>query len=73
MKMSDVKIGMRLRSTVSQSPAFTPITVTEITNKGFKYSIDAPMPFTARDGSWFEKDGHEHFGLDGESFYEPIA
>ena len=67
MKMSDVRVGMRLRGAFSGEL----VTVTELTPRGFKYSLDAPKPFVPRWGWTFEKDGHEHFGFDGEAFYEP--
>jgi hypothetical protein len=67
MKMIDVKVGMRLKST--QVGAFSPIEVTEITEKGFKYKLDKPhflMP-----GHTVIEDGHEHYGFNGETvFYE---
>lgn len=71
MKMSDVRVGMRLRSTIGGGPAFSHITVTEITERGFKYCLDADVPFIAREGSYFTKDGGEHYGYNGETFYEP--
>lgn len=70
MKMADVKVGMRLHSTMVG--ALSPITVTEITERGFKYSLDAPMPLIPRWGMSWAKDGHEHYGYGGEAFYEPI-
>jgi len=69
MKMSDVKIGMRLVSTIGGGPSFSPITVTEITERGFKYKLDAPVPFIP--GQTIMVEGHEHYGLNGEAFYEP--
>lgn len=65
MKMSDVKVGIRLVSTMAGS--LTPITVTEITEKGFKYKLDRIVPFNGT--SHFSVDGHEHYGLDGEALY----
>jgi len=70
MKMSDVKVGMRLVSdTVG---ALSPITVTEITESGFKYKLDATRPFIPRWGMSFVTDGHEHFGFDGNALYEEV-
>ena len=68
MKMSDIRVGMRLVSDLGG--AFSPITVTELTERGFKYALDEAKPFIAREGSYFPKEGHEHFGMNGESFYE---
>lgn len=68
MKMSDVKVGMRL---VSKTGVHSPITVTELTERGFKYSLDREMPLIPRRGMKFAKDGHEHYGVDGESLYDP--
>ena len=73
VKMTDVKVGMRLRPVVNPGPAHPDITVTEITEVGFKYSVDHPQVLHARFGWIMQKDGHEHFGIDGEAFYEPVA
>lgn len=67
MKMADVRAGMRLVSTVAG--ALSPITVTELTPRGFKYKLDRPMPF--RSDQMFAVDGHEHFGYLGHCDYEP--
>ena len=69
MKMSDVKVGMRLVATCDGM--VSPVTVTEITEKGFKYSIDDEKPWIARLGMTIAKDGHEHLGYDGEALYKP--
>ncbi len=71
VKMSEVKVGMRLKSTIGGGPACSPITVTEITDRGFKYKLDGSVPFIPRWGTWFPAEGHEHFGINGESLYEP--
>jgi hypothetical protein len=68
MKMSDVRVGMRLRS--SKTGALSPITVTEITERGFRYSLDAAAALIPRLGMSYSKDGHEHYGIDGEALYE---
>jgi hypothetical protein len=70
MKMADVAVGMRLRPTYSHVGG--DITVTEITDRGFKYSYDAPVVVHPRLGIIYAKGGHEHFGCNGEAFYEPI-
>ena len=65
MKMSDIRPGMRLRSTFM--PRET-VTVTALTERGFLYDLDAPrriMPMMTQC-----QHGHEHYGLNGESFYE---
>jgi hypothetical protein len=64
--MSKIEVGMRL--ICKNRGALSPITVTELTSRGFKYRLDEVrllMP-----GKTFAIDGHEHFGIDGESFYE---
>ncbi len=68
MKMSDVKVGMKLHS--DMPGALSPITVTKITERGFKYKIDAPRPYIPRWGMTINADGHEHYGYEGETFYE---
>jgi hypothetical protein len=68
MKMSEVRVGMRLREPLTPGA----ITVTEITPRGFKYALDEARPFIPRWGMSFAKDGHEHFGLNGECLYEPM-
>jgi len=70
MRMSEVKVGMRLRSTVSTGPDAL-VTVTEITDRGFKYSLDAGYPLIPRWGMSVERDGHEHYGISGNALYEP--
>ena len=72
MTLEDVKVGMRLRSTLSESRAFSPVTVTELTARGFKYRLDAPVCIHPRLGIAFAAEGHEHFAIDGKVPYEPI-
>lgn len=64
--MADVRVGMRLRD--PERP-YRVITVTALTARGFAYSLPAAMPFIPRWGMSFAKDGHEHFGLNGECLY----
>lgn len=71
MKMSDIKVGMRLRSTIPNS-IFSPITVTAITSKGFEYRLDEQVSLVPRLGLVLPTKGHEHFGYDGEALYEEI-
>lgn len=69
MKMSDVKVGMRL---VSSLPgAHSPITVTKLTVRGFKYDLDEAKCIHPRLGMTVAKTGHEHFGVNGDALYEP--
>ncbi len=70
MKMQDIQIGMKLKSPLAHSMEGV-ITVTELTSNGFKYDIEAPYSLGARYGVVL-KSGHEHFGINGESFYEPL-
>lgn len=73
MKMSDVRVGMRLHWTLG---GINPdIEVTEITPAGFKYRIPDDIEIAGLGPHWSMplcRDGHEHFGLNGESFYEPV-
>ena len=69
MKMSDVKVGMRLVATCEGMAA--PVTVTEITGHGFKFSIDDLESWIPKLGMNLAKDGHEHCGYEGEALYEP--
>jgi len=69
--MSEVKPGMRLRSTVSYHGAPDEFAnVTELTDKGFRYSLDAAYSMIPRWGMSVNKDGHEHFGLLGDALFE---
>jgi hypothetical protein len=68
MKIADVKVGMRLVSNIPG--ALSPITVTELTPRGFKYSLDAARPLIPRRGMSLAKDDHEHYGINGETRYE---
>lgn len=72
MKMSDVKVGMRLKSTV-QDTIFSPVTVTEITERGFKYSLDEEKSLIPRLCMKLCRDGHEHYGFNGMALYEPVT
>ncbi len=71
MNLKDVKIGMKLKSTLDASYPFDIVTVTGLTDLGFKYSISEEWPFIPRRGESFAKDGHEAFGFRGEVYYEP--
>lgn len=63
LPMSEIKIGMKLKNTTSSLPV---VTVTELTDKGFKY-IHAPYSWGTRMG-W--SDSGECYGSDGYSYYE---
>jgi hypothetical protein len=74
MKMADVKVGMQLRSVTGR---FEPIiTVTEITERGFKYTHEPRTVKLGNPGGIPEFGtcvGGEHYGLDGEAIYEPFS
>lgn len=63
---------MRLRPKTNPGPSNPDITVTALTETGFNYSVDDPRVLHARFGWIMEKDGHEHFGWNGEALYEPV-
>jgi len=67
--MSEVKVGMRLHPTIAGQLGGE-ITVTELTERGFKYRCDAPVVVHPRLGIVWAAEGHEHFGYNGEAFYE---
>jgi hypothetical protein len=71
MKMSDVKVGMRLRSHFSDVGG--DVTVTALTQRGFVYRYDAPVCVNPRLGIVWAAEGHEHFGCNGEALYEPAG
>jgi hypothetical protein len=69
--MSDVRVGMRLRPLPWIVNGEGTITVTALTERGFCYDLDAPrfiMPMLTQC-----QHGHEHYGRDGEAFYEPAG
>lgn len=67
--MADVKVGIRLES--NMAGVLSPITVTEITERGFKYRLDEPR--SVMPGLTLAIDGHEHFGINGDALYEENA
>lgn len=71
MKMADVKVGMRLRSKF-EGGVLSVVTVTELTETGFKYALDGEYDLIPRWGYRLKRDGHTHYGLDGEALYEPL-
>lgn len=70
MKMSEVRVGMRLRD--PHNKHFPLLTVTELTPRGFKYSLDRPYSLIPRWGMSYAKDGHEHYGDGGECYFELV-
>jgi hypothetical protein len=73
MKMSEVVVGMRLRS-IYPKPWPEEIVVTQITTAGFIYRIPDDMALVNPHWSMpLLRDGHEHFGIDGEALYQPIT
>ena len=72
LPMSAIKVGMRLRSTLGFPDKRFEKTVTEITSKGFKYSLDADVPNCPLVGQTTLKDGGEVYGQDGWSFCEEV-
>lgn len=73
MKMSDVRVGMRLKST--QYDHAHVITVTELTARGFRYAHPPrTIKLGYRDGipEFGTTEGGEHYVYDGECHYEEI-
>lgn len=74
MRMSDVRVGMHLRP-IDRVGGNT-ILVTELTERGFKYSIhpdeEIIHAYPARYQMSTLRDGHEHFGLNGKCLFEPM-
>ncbi len=67
MKVTEAQVGMRLKD------RFWPhrlATVTELTERGFKYVLDVPYCIHPL---WGTVSGGEHFGSEGESQFDPIA
>ena len=72
MRMADVRVGMRMR--LRGHPGYPKITVTELTDKGFRYRLDFPLPLVPRWGMIIEANGHEHFGTaDGECCFDLVT
>ena len=69
LPMSDVKVGMRLRSIFGDNPTCSPITVTELTDRGFRYRLDRDVPLIPRWGMTILAEGHEHYGINGRALY----
>ncbi len=73
MRMDEIKVGMHLKPKTGNGNT---ILVTEITDHGFKYSIHPDEEIIhllpVRYGKCTLRDGHEHFGFNGEAFFEPV-
>jgi hypothetical protein len=73
LPMADVRVGMRLRTTVT-APCDEEIEVTRITDRGFDYRIPDDMPLVHPHWSIkVERNGREHYGWKGYALYRPIA
>jgi hypothetical protein len=71
MKMSDVEVGMILES--GQMLPLSPVKVTALTERGFKYKLFHPVANYPRSGQYIEVDNHEHYGIEGETPYELVS
>lgn len=71
--MQDVKVEMHLKP---NSGYGNTIIVTEITERGFTYSIhpdeEIIHAYPARYQMPTLRDGHEHFGFEGHAFFGPV-
>lgn len=67
LPMAEIKVGMRLRHLPYITSSEPEITVTEITERGFKYKFDTPWHLGARIGTATEG---EHYGHGAFSLYE---
>lgn len=73
MKMSAVRVGMRLRPRDDYGfRIYGPATVTEITPEGFKYDLDEDVPGCPMPLMTTLAKEHHHYGLDGEALFEPL-
>ena len=75
MKMADVKVGMKLKSK-SEYDIFSPITVTEITENGFKYTHEprtVKIGYTGPIPQFGTCSGGEHYAVNGEVHYEELT
>lgn len=71
LKMADIRVGMRLRD--PDDYRFTQegvLTVTEITDAGFRYDAERDVSLGARHGVMLAK-GRQHFGMNGDCLYVP--
>lgn len=75
MKIEDVKVGMRLRNSFSNChPNEKYVVVSDITEKGFKYTLCAGgYSLIPRLGTFVKAEGHECFSKNGEILYEPAG
>jgi hypothetical protein len=72
MLMEDVRVSMKLNSLLIAQQPYYPVEVTEITEKGFKYRLDARenLCIVPRMGLVMQLDGHEHFGVNGNALFD---
>lgn len=73
MRMSDVQVGMWLRPKIGLGGFLNEecgIFVTEITEHGFKYTTVGVQSLIPRWGMYAPREGHEHYGINGECLYE---
>lgn len=73
MKMSEVKVGMKLHD--PGRPYLPVLTVTKLTERGFKYTHESrSMKLGNPDGipEFGSTMGGEYFGSNGECWYEPV-
>lgn len=69
MKMSDVRVGMKLRA--HESPGSPDVTVTRITEKGFEYRHE-PVTVKIAPYTFGTSSGGEHYGYGGDAMFEPV-
>lgn len=73
MKMSDIRVGMKLRAKFSHVPEHGDIEVTELTERGFKYRLlHGAYCLHASSGLMMLANGHEHYGVNGDAQYEEL-
>lgn len=70
MKMSEVKVGMKLRD--PRDPSAPDVRVTMLTERGFQYLLDRPVMIKTGEYDYGQVIGGEHFGANGEALYDLI-
>lgn len=70
MRICDVVPGMRLCDPFTTDSRLKFITVTALTERGFKYSHDTAVCVHPRLGITFAQEGHETFAINGCVRYE---
>jgi hypothetical protein len=74
MKMADVRVGMKLHD--PSRPYLPILTVTKITERGFKYSHEKRLMKLGNPGGlpdYGTNSEGEHYCHDGECWYEPFS